>query len=390
MEAFVQRAREIHGDRYDYSKVVYTNMNTKICIGCKEHGEFMQSASKHILSKRGCPTCGIKKCAKAITIPWEEFLIRARKKHGNRFQYIEETYTGMKNKMDIICPDHGKITMDAVSHCITKTGCKLCGNMSKAVNKTIAHEDFIKRANEFHNYNYDYSKALYKNGNKKITIICKNHGEFEQTAYKHLFSGCRKCADDLHASKSRKSIDKYIEDAIKIHGNLYDYSKVNYKNSKTKIIISCKIHGDFEKIASDHLVGQGCQKCKPPKHSKFAISWLKYRMVCDNVHIQHAENGGEHRIKNSLYHADGYCKETNTLYEAFGSYWHGSPKIFDPDKRNKHTGKTFGELYQNTLKKREHCLQNGYNVIEVWEWEWNKGIWAVKKLQRAFRNRSKL
>jgi hypothetical protein len=389
-ESFIKRAKEVHGDVYDYSKVEYTLMNNKVCIICKEHGEFMQSAAKHVLTKRGCPTCGIKKCAKAITVPWEDFVNRARKKHGDKFQYIEESYNGMNKRMDIICPEHEKITMTASSHCITKTGCKFCGNTSKAFNKSRSYEEFIKRANEVHKFKYDYSKTLYINGHKKITIICPIHGEFQQTASKHLSGGCRKCADDLHASKMRKTTEEYIEQARKVYGDLYDYSKVYYKNSNNKILINCKIHGDFYKIARDHLNGQGCQKCKPPKHSKFAISWLKYRMVCDNVHIEHAENGGEHRIKNSLYHADGYCKETNTVWEALGSYWHGSPKIYDPNKRNKHNGKTFGELYQNTLKKREHCIQNGYNVIEVWEWEWKKGIWAVKQLQRAFRKASKI
>ncbi len=92
-ETFVEKAKEIHGDKYDYSKVNYTLMNNKVCIICKEHGEFMQSAAKHILNKRGCPKCGILKCAKAITISYEEFLNRARSKHRNKFQYIEETYT---------------------------------------------------------------------------------------------------------------------------------------------------------------------------------------------------------------------------------------------------------------------------------------------------------
>ena len=108
-------------------------------------------------------------------------------------------------------------------------------------------------------------------------------------------------------------------------------------------------------------------------------------MIADGVDIQYSENGGEHRIANSLYYADGYNEETNTIYEFLGSYWHGDPSIYSPEKVNKHNNITFGELYQNTLKKREHCLQNGYNVIECWESEWVRGIKAVKKLQKRFR-----
>ena len=388
-EIFIQRAREVHGDLYDYSKVVYTIMNARVCIICKVHGEFMQSASKHVLSERGCPKCGIKKCAKAITIPWEEFLRRARNKHGDKFQYIKESYTGYIDKIYVICPIHGKISINAVSHCITKTGCRKCGDTSTALKKLMSHNEFIERANKFHNYKYDYSKTVYEIGKKKIIIICKKHGEFEQTANDHLGSGCRKCADDLHASKLRKTNEEFIQEVKAIHGDLYDYSKLQYIDCKTNVIIICKNHGEFIKSPSGHLQGGGCQKCKPPKHSKIALSWLNYRMVCDNVHIQHAENGGEYRINNSLYHADGYCEETNTIYEALGDYWHGSPKVYNPSDRNKHNNKTFGELYQNTLKKREHCLQNGYNVIECWEGDWKRGIMSVKKLQKAFRKAKK-
>lgn len=388
-QSFIERAKAIHGDKYDYSKVDYTVMNNKICIICKDHGEFEQTPSKHILSKRGCPLCGIKKCANSITTSWEEFIQRARNKHGDKFKYIQETYTGIHRNMDIICPIHGKIKMTGRSHCITKTGCKFCGDTTRAISKTLTHDEFIKKANDYHNYKYDYTKTLYIHGKNKITIICKIHGEFQQTGFKHLLGGCRKCADDLHASKQRKTNEEYIEQAKTIHGDLYDYSKIDYLHNKKKIIIICKIHGEFQKIPNEHLNGQGCQKCRPPKHSKLAISWLNYRAVCDNVNIEHAENGGEHRIKNSLYHADGYCKETNTIWEFYGTYYHGCPKKYNTNDINKRLNKTYGELYQNTLKKREHCIQNGYNVIEVWESDWRKGIWAVKQIQKAFRKASK-
>jgi hypothetical protein len=209
-------------------------MNNKVWIVCKDHGEFEQTPSKHILSKRGCPSCGIKKCAKSITTSWEEFIKRARNKHGDKFEYIQESYTGIHGKIDIICSIHGKITMTGISHCITKTGCKFCGDATRAISKTLTHDEFIKKANDYHNYKYDYSKTLYIHGRKKITIICKIHGEFQQFAFKHLLGGCRKCADELHASKQRKTNEEYIEQAKRIHGDLYDYSKIDYLHNKKK------------------------------------------------------------------------------------------------------------------------------------------------------------
>lgn len=382
---FIERAKLIHGDKYDYSKAVYELANNKVCIICKEHGDFYQSPSKHVLAKHGCPGCGIKKCSKAITVPFEEFVRRARNKHGNKYTYIEDSYVDYTSKVNVVCPTHGEFKINAVSHCITSTGCKKCGTEITQKKKTITNEDFIKRSKEIHGDKYDYSKTNYINGRLDITIICKIHGEFQQKGSNHFTSGCRRCADDLHASKSRLTTPEYIERARKIWGDIYDYSKANYINSNIKVTIICQKHGEFTKIPHDHLNGGGCQKCKPPKHSKLSIQWLKYRMIMDNVDIQYSENGGEHKIANSLYYADGYNEETNTIYEFLGSYWHGDPSVYAPDKVNKHNNISFGELYQNTLKKREHCLQNGYNVIECWESEWVKGVKAVKKLQKRFR-----
>lgn len=389
---FIEQAKEVHGDRYDYSKVTYESAIKKITIACKEHGEFQQAPTKHLSSGHGCPTCGVQKCAKAITVPFEEFVVRARAKHGDKFQYIQSSYTGIRDKLKLICQVHGEVEMSGISHCISKTGCPKCRFTSQAQSKTITHEEFLQKSKELHGDKYDYSKSIYENGKTYIIIICKVHGEFQQKGNKHMSgAGCRKCADDKHANKLRKTTEDYIAEAKATWGDLYDYSLVKYTHIHNKVQIIYKVHGIFEKIAGDHIKArQGCQQCKPKKHSKLGIEWLNYMKVRDNCSIQHNENSerdGEHRIKNSLYHADGYCDETNTIYEFYGSYWHGDPKIYNSEKLNAHNGKSFGELYQNTLKKIEHCWENGYIVKECWESEWKKGVRAVKKVQKIFRQR---
>ncbi len=393
-EIFIQRAREVHGDKYDYSICEYVNAVTKMPIVCPEHGMFMQSHLHHVLKSQGCPPCGIRKCAEGISVPFEEFVKRAREKHGNRFEYIKESYSALTSKLRFICPTHGEVQMTGTCHCVSKTGCPKCRHVSTAASNTKSYDEFIRLAKEFHNNKYDYSNVTnFTNRNSRICIICPIHGEFTQTASKHLSGGCRKCADDLHASKLRKTSEEFIEQSIAIWGDIYDYSLINYTSSHTKITIICKIHGEFEKTPGDHISisnPQGCQKCKPKKHSKMAIDWLNYMKVCYNADIQHNENpinNGEHRIKNSLYHSDGYCKETNTIYEFYGSYWHGDPKKYLPEQINATNNKSFGELYQNTLKKIEHCKNEGYNVVECWESDWRRGIKALKKLQQRIRKR---
>ena len=118
-------------------------------------------------------------------------------------------------------------------------------------------EQFIKEAKAIHGDKYDYSKVNYKGCFEKVCIICPIHGEFWQTPAMHLSGqGCSKCC-----GRKRKTKEEFIEDAKKVHGNKYDYSKVNYVNNKTKVIITCPIHGDFLQRPDRHLFGCGCNKC---------------------------------------------------------------------------------------------------------------------------------
>ena len=107
--------------------------------------------------------------------------------------------------------------------------------------------------------------------------------------------------------------------------------------------------------------------------------------VRDNVSIQHAENQGEFKIPQTNYWADGYCKETNTIYEFLGDFWHGNPKIYDSEKINYSTGCTFGELYNKTNIREERVKSLGYNYKIVWEYEWRNGLTALRKIQKIWR-----
>ena len=388
---FIEKAKGVHGNLYDYSKTVYLNAKTNMVITCNIHGDFLQKSNNH-LRGQGCPKCGIKKCAKNISVPFEEFIKRANQKHCNKFQYVKDSYINMTSNMIIICPSHGNIQMTPISHCKSLHGCSKCGDISAGNKKLIPKEVFLEKCKQLHNNRYSYEYVKFNTTLDKIEIVCRKHGLFTQEANKHYHgAGCRKCADDKIGVRNRKTTEQYIADARRIWGDRYDYSLVKYTNGKDVINIICRVHGVFEKIAREHLYQQGCQLCISKRFSTLGISWLNYMKVSHNANIQHngnPENDGEHRIKNSLYHADGYCQETNTIFEFHGSYWHGDPSVYSFDKVNAHNGKTFGELYQNTRKKLEHCKENGYTYIECWESAWLKGIKALKKIQRAFRNKN--
>ena len=119
-------------------------------------------------------------------------------------------------------------------------------------------ELFISKANKIHKNRYDYSKVNYINAKTKITIICREHGDFQQTPSNHLSNyNCQKCAKNFQLDTN-----SFIEKAINIHNDKYDYSKVNYINADTQIIIICREHGEFTQIPDFHINRKcGCPKC---------------------------------------------------------------------------------------------------------------------------------
>jgi len=116
-----------------------------------------------------------------------------------------------------------------------------------------------------HGNRYDYKGVDYKNSHSKVKIVCSFHGEFEQRPNNHLRGqGCLKCK----VAEKTKSGEVFIEDAKKIHGNKYGYSRVDYKHSHSKVKIVCSLHGEFEQRPTDHLQGYGCLKCKVAEQTK--------------------------------------------------------------------------------------------------------------------------
>jgi len=372
---FIDKAIEVHGDKYDYSKVEYKNALEKVIIICKEHGEFEQKPSLH-LTGHGCNTCGGSN--KKTT---NEFIEESIEIHQDKYDYSKVEYKNCNEKVIIICKEHGNFEQIPKDH-LNGHGCIKCGG--KFIFNTY---DFIKKSIEIHGEKYDYLNVNYIMSNLKVNIICKIHGEFEQIASSHLTGqGCPKCGIIKSSETHKYDTNIFIEKSIKVHEDKYDYSKVEYNYSNEKVIIICKKHGEFEQTPSHHWYGKGCNKCSFYKYySKVQINWLIFISRLYNININHAENYGEYLIPNTKYKADGYCKETNTIYEFHGDYWHGNPKLFNSKDYNKTTKRTFGELYQKTLDKEKIIKDLGYNLVVIWEYDWNKMNNYIKIIQRKLR-----
>lgn len=186
----------------------------------------------------------------------DEWIKRARKVHGYKYDYSKVNYVAALEPVTIICPTHGEFEQKPHNHVNQKQGCPKCAGKGKTT------EEFIKRAKQVHGDKYDYSKVKYISSTKPVKIICPIHGEFEQTPSRHYVSGCNKCGYESMVNKLSKTTEKFIKDARKVHGDKYDYSLVDYKTARTPIKIICPKHGEFIQDPNNHLQGVNCPKCE--------------------------------------------------------------------------------------------------------------------------------
>ncbi len=187
-EQFISKSNEVHGNKFDYSKVIYINNSTPVEIICPIHGVFKQRPANH-MSGAQCPKC--QKKAKHTT---ESFIEESIKVHGNKYQYDKVKYIQNKSKVIITCPEHGDFTIKPNSHLLGQ-GCPKCGIISRANKQRKTTAQFIKEAKLIHGNTYDYSLVEYTGKDNKVKIICPKHGVFEQSPHNHVSTkqGCPKC-----------------------------------------------------------------------------------------------------------------------------------------------------------------------------------------------------
>lgn len=277
----------------------------------------------------------------------EDFLKNASIKHNNIYDYSLMEYINMRTNIKIICKKHGVFEQRPDVH--LSNGCKYCFIIEKGI------KTFLEKVIIIHNNIYEYDLSTYINRSTKINIICKKHGVFLQTPHQHLSGkGCPKC---------KGGVLYHLEDFIKLSNNIHNY-KYNYNlsvyvNSYTKVKIICKEHGIFSQKPNNHLNGKGCPKCI----KKFGIKENKW---LDSLNIK------DRQVRIEEYIVDGYDPITNTVYEFNGDFWHGNPYRYNPDDINNVLNKTFGELYKKTLKREKYLVNKGYNIISIWESDFDK------------------
>lgn len=137
LEKFINKARKIHGNKYDYSKVECIDSKTKVCIICPIHGEFWQKPNKHINCKQGCPKCAGRK------LSTEEIREKLIEIFGEKYDFSKFVYQNATAKSCVICKEHGEFYTSW--HKLKEGhGCPICAtqNQSELRLKTILEKNF--------------------------------------------------------------------------------------------------------------------------------------------------------------------------------------------------------------------------------------------------------
>lgn len=322
VEDFLLRSTIIHKDKYEYPNLKFKNVHSYIEIKCKIHGIFIQKIYNH-LNGQGCRECynDSKKSNKDIFVEKSNII------YPNKYDYSKFIYINSKSKSIVICKNSHEVETTPNRHLSGKTFCKKC--YQEEYNKR-----WIPKLEQLKCFEY------LKIEGEVVDIKCLNcSGIFKRKCSSHLkLKNCVYCKPNKH------NIDIFIKNSKKVHGDNYDYSDVEYKTSRDKVILKCKNGHEFTQKANNHINGTGCPSCNRfDKKENSIIEFLKKNY--DGKIVK-----GDRTI---LYgqEIDIYLPELKIGFEFNGIYWHS--ELFK--HRNYHFDKSM------------YSRERGISLTHIWE-----------------------
>lgn len=328
-QEFLEKARQTHGYKYNYPNLtdkILSNQDIDIEFDGKI---YKQKVVKHILLGR-CP----EKNTPAKTT--EQFIEEARRIWSDKYDYSLVEYKGALKKVKIIY-DGVILEQVAVSHL-----------KGQAPEKNLNKENFIRKAKLQHGEKYDYSLINFKDGNTVVLIGYKGV-YYLQKPYHHLSGSC----PENYNLSVKKTTEQFINESNRVHDYKYLYTKTNYISNQTKVIITCREHGDFEQRPLSHTQGSGCPNCNESKGEKIIAKFLDKNNInyCRQKKFTDCRNVFELPF-------DFYIPSKRTLIEFDGE------QHFQPVE---HFGglKAYEQLKINDKIKNDYCEENYINLIRI-------------------------
>lgn len=354
-EEFIKRAKEIHGDKYDYSLVVYVNALTKVKIICPKHGVFEQTPAMHLYGQ-GCPMCGHEQKGAYKRKTQEQFLKEMQEMYGDKYDFSQSQYKGTHDDVVVICKKHGSF-LRTPHELLDGRGCPVCTPHS-----VWNTETFITRAKEIHGDKYSYEKTEYKSIHEKVCITCKEHGDFwiEPNYHINYESGCPICGHEKGWQKLSElktyTQEQFVKKSREMHGDKYDYSKAVYTGSNDKVCVICPEHGDFWQVAGEHMRGHGCPSCSDSRGEKRIAVWLNNNGI--EYERQYKIQNMSLLCSNKNIYADFYLPNDKIIIE-FNGKQHYVPVDYFGGEENFER-----QQYRDEFLSL-YCKQVGIKLIEI-------------------------
>lgn len=344
---FVDKAKEIHGNTYNYSKTNYERYDKEVTIICAIHGPFEQKPVNHLVG-HGCNICGLLKLSKRFSFTTEQYIEKAKKVYGDKYDYSLVDYINSKNKIKLICSIHG-IFPKYPFEFLAGHGCQKCS-------KTYRYntDEYIEKAIQVHGTKYDYSETVYINNKLNVKVICPDHGEFFPNASHHIRGvKCMDCAREIINNAKRFTLEQFINLAVARHGSKYDYSLVEYINIDTNITIICSKHGQFPQTPYSHIRGAGCSRCKESKGERKVVVCL------ENLKIDFiTQKKFKDCKKINCLPFDFYLPNFNLLIEYDGRQHFEIVEFFGGEKG-------YLERVENDKIKNNFCKENNIPLLRI-------------------------
>lgn len=251
-KAFIVRAREVYGDRFDYTATRYVNAKSAVLIGCGTHGQVPVLPRNFLHRPTGCPRCSraaLHSTAPKVPAPTApemapemaavrarsggrpqmstaDFIARARQVHGGDYDYAQTRYVDINTEVVIVCGIHGPFTQKPKNHLHNASGCTPCAHARRAAACRLTTAQFLEAAHATHGITYDYTYVVYVDSTTDVTIGCATHGQFSMKAQAHLSQrqGCPDCGRKRMTEGRRLSTEEFVARCRARHGDTFDYS----------------------------------------------------------------------------------------------------------------------------------------------------------------------
>ena len=366
---YIDKFIKIYGDSYSFDKLNYIDLKSPGVITCKKHGDFELSQIRYAFDHTPCPLCDEENFRIKRN---ETYLERLNEKYGNQYEWLTTDFGDYyADYVEFICKKHGNVkqTLSVLLNTEDEDGyaCQKCKKERSNIRQSYTLEEAINKAKTIENCKYyDFKYVTEWLGVKhKYKFVCTKHGcEFEQTfdsLLNNQANGCKDCIVERLKAQDNLGVEDFIKQARKVHGERFDYSKVEYVNYKTPVCIICDKHGEFWQTPGNHLNGCGCQKCRNSRLE------TKVRTILENNNIEYIQEKSLRDLTGKMFgdtpqRIDFFIPKHNICIECQGLQ-HFKPVKFNNKMPDELCIDNYNKCVPLDKFKYESLTEEKYNIV---------------------------